>query len=164
MTQKISEAEFLKRVRDLYGISRIYYPGHGGDTFLEDAFKPSEIVYLDDEGDDAIIYKPNRMYVKGDFGKSPFRNGTFDALFYQENHANLWQTIEMLRTLRRGGVVIHGIDFCFLQSVDEEDFARIPGCVKVELPFYNPTYTIFQKRYNSLTPFMQGLHKLLNTA
>ena len=164
MTQEISEADFLKMVKDLYGISRIYYPGHGGDTFLGEAFKPKEIVYLDNEGDGAISYKPNRMYVKGDFGKSPFRNGTFDALFYQENHANLGQTIEMLKTLRQGGIVIHGIDFCFLQGVGEEDFARIPGLIKVELPFSNPTYTIFQKRYGSLTPLMQGLHKLLNTA
>ncbi|MBI2101150.1 hypothetical protein HYT53_00925 [Candidatus Woesearchaeota archaeon] len=151
MRQQLSRRDFLRKVRELFNIALIYYPGYGEDNFLEEVFKAEEIVYLDNESGGPISYKANRNYVKGDFGKPPFKDGTFDAIFYQENHADLEETIKMLRTLRRGGIVIHSDDECILQCLDEEDFMRMPGLSKIDLPFSNPRYNIFQKNYPHTT-------------
>lgn len=142
MVKQLTEQDFLKRLRELFKISQIYYPGNGYDEILERSFELEEIVYLDED----MPRKPRSKarYIRGDYGKAPFRDDFFDALFYKDNDSNLPETIEMLRTLRRGGIVIYRAVDC-PEHIGIRSFGEIPGLTRVNPPFSNKEYTVFQK-------------------
>ena len=90
-------------------------------------------------------YEDKGHYIRGDFGNAPFRDGFFDALYYQDNHADLAETADMLRTLRRGGIIIYSNDSCYPECIDVNAFAKISGIIQLILPFANQYYTAFKK-------------------
>jgi hypothetical protein len=142
------DKRFLRKVKEYFQISLIYYPGAWWvDRTLESAFKPEEIVYLD------IRYGslPKAFqglgfnYISADYGKSPFKDNVFDALFFQNPRASEDEAIEMLRTLRPGGIVIHS-SFNGRLNLSSEQFERLPGITKIDSPFpYCNIYTLFRK-------------------
>lgn len=152
--RELDKGTFLRQLRQLFPISLIYYPGCGDDGIPEGVFKPEEIVYLDDGTDIPVKYREHPYkFILGDYGKSPFRDHVFDALFYQDNHADVNETMEMLGTIRPGGIVIHSNDDCSVlisddcsdpRCIDVERFGQIPNLEKITLPFRNRYYTVFR--------------------
>ncbi|MBI3037311.1 hypothetical protein HYY73_06220 [Candidatus Woesearchaeota archaeon] len=163
-------ATFLNLLRQQFNITRIYYPGAGTDDTLESAFAQQEITYLDKMVLDIILegvklrlnfeddgftsffefirkFAKGRNYVLGDFGKSPFADGTFGAVFYKDIHATEEELAEILRTLRTGGVVIHGKDICEGEEGRKmlEAAAMLGMLREVRLPYTHPDLTVFQK-------------------
>ena len=145
MKETVDPQEFLKRLKEMFRISRIYYPGAGfpRDQFLEGPFKLEEIVYLEKKKDIPVHFRDKGYYVIGDFGKLPFRDGSFDALYYHDNHAKLPETDDMIKIVRLGGIIIHSND-CD-ENMDITKFEKIPGMKKLDLPFTNQYYTVFQR-------------------
>lgn len=143
----LEERAFLGELRQLFQISLIYYPGCWDDKVLEGPFKIDEIVYLDNDTDVSDEKANPCNLILGDYGKSPFRDNAFDAIFYQDNHANKKETIEMLRTVRPNGIVIYSHNDCgSTDCINPKTFGRLRGLEKVvDLPFYNISYTVFRK-------------------
>lgn len=140
--RKLDRKSFLVQLRRQFPISLIYYPGCGYDRILESAFEQKEIAYLDwnyEKGD-------NRFnFVLGNYGRSPFRDHVFDALFYQDIHTDRYMTMEILRTLRPGGIVISSIYSGHPVDFSTERLREMQGLTRVHLPFPNKYYTVFQK-------------------
>ncbi len=148
LMQMDEKRAYLSRLRQLFPISRIYYPGCGNDVILEGPFKPEEIVYLDEDGEDIPKKwrRPPYNFVLGDYGRHRFEDNFFDAIFYQDNHANREETRTIRRTLRPEGIIIHSsFDCSYPTCLEVEQFSRMRGIVEVHLPFCNEYYTAFQK-------------------
>lgn len=153
---ELSTKDFLKLVKWQFEISRIYYPGAETDDVLECSFQPREIAYLDIlndsyHSDDIVTFaarKGRRYYLFNDMAKSPFKDGAFDAVFYQDIHATPAELAGILRTLRKGGVIIYSKDTC--EGNDgKKKLRKVPGLTELQLPFTNKTLTVFQKIYDS---------------
>lgn len=146
--EPVSTNDFFLRLRQLYPINLIYYPGSGRDGKLFGAFQESEVVLLDDEllhdrdlsveGPwirknsylySSMQYKP---FVFADYNHAPFRDEVFDAVFINCNYTDEEGFSDMLRTLKVGGLVIFGD--VFLNDFADEDLDRLED---VELSFSN---------------------------
>lgn len=119
---------YFQSLKQDFDINRIYYPGCGSDTTLEQAFSTDEIFYMD--ADDSGLSMEGRHFVYAHHDAIPFLNGYFDAIFYRDCHANDQQFLEMLRVLRVGGIVIRNEDIC-VNEIGHEEMAAIPGLVEV---------------------------------
>lgn len=133
---------FLKKLRETYPIGLIYYPGSGSNTSLEENFSRSEIICLDSDRNE--LYKRDSMSriqkgnepakrVTASYGNSPFKDEVFDAIFFEDNHAEPEDFEEMLRTLKPGGLVIAG-DTCF-GGVSKIEILKTGNLKRVRLPF-----------------------------
>lgn len=142
----LGTAAFLKRLRQDFPIPNVCYPGAGIDDVLECAFRPREIVYIDNQDPNADVreFAKGRKYVRGDFGKPPFRSGTFSAVFYQDRHANVVETERIIETLREGGVLIFSGDCC-LGDKGKKNFEAAPQLRKLSLPYTHEYFTVFLK-------------------
>ena len=145
MADQVSERDFLERLKELFGVSRICYYGVGLDDILESPFEPHEIWYFDKKTKYLFEHRVGRCFA-GNYSGIPFRSGSFDALFYKDNEANLKQTLEMIRTLRQGGIVVC-VDVCD-EDLESKDLAKAQeslGIKAVELPYQSKNYKLFQK-------------------
>ncbi len=144
MGKELSDEVFLRRLKKQFKISHIFYPGAGTDKVLEGPFTLKEIFYLDKyKPIPATRFERKGHYILARYSHSPIRHGVFDALFYEDNHSNLEETVEMIRTVRPGGLVIHSSPIC--EELDALAMERLPGISRVRLPYSNEHYTIFQK-------------------
>ena len=111
--KEVSQTSFLRTLKTDIPIKRIYYPGFEKDFLLELAFDPSEIYYLDNNK-----YATNRLkkrgqhVILGDMRCSPFKDDAFDAVFIKDIHANRAKFMDIIRTLRIGGIVIYSTVNC----------------------------------------------------
>lgn len=140
--------EFLRRLRELYPINLIYYPGSGKDSKLFGPFQEQEVVLLDDqllhqrnlnvEGpwikEHSHLYSlmQHKPFVFADYNYAPFKDGVFDAVFINCCYTEDEGFNEMLRTLKVGGLVIFGD--IFFNAFADEDLDRLE---EIELPFRN---------------------------
>jgi len=134
---------FLRKIRTHFPISLIYYPGCGGDQILEKAFKPWEIIYVDKDANRSRY----GSRLKANYRHPPFRDETFDALFYRDIHAEVEEFNQLLRVLKTGGVFIFCRDIpC---SFDKEDRLKdVPNLSPLSLPFVHPEFGIYQKTHH----------------
>ncbi len=147
--EPVSTKNFFLRLRQLYPINLIYYPGSGRDTKLFKAFEKHEVVLLDDDGLNdwdkthqgdwtnrgltGLYYTMQREpFVFADYRQAPFRDEVFDVVFINCNYTDESGFRDMLRTLRVGGLVIFGD--IFLNHFPDEDLDRLE---EVKLPFRN---------------------------
>ena len=143
--RQLSNKDFLKILKEQFKISRVFYPGADSDTVLEGPFNLNEIFYLDeDKPSSAARFKGEGHYILAKYSRFPIRPSVFDALFYQDNHSTLEETLEMVRTVRPGGLIIHSNDTCG-DELSVLSMGRLPGISKVGLPYSNKHYTVFQK-------------------
>lgn len=147
--EKVSTEEFFLRLRKQFPINSIYYPGSGNDGRLFKFFQESEVFLLDNDnihnletpvnirskkirGSFFLYLMRNKPFVFAHQSFSPFRDETFDAVFYNDNHSTPQDFKDMVRVLKVGGLMIVG-EVC-VGEISEEDDDRLE---KVELPFIN---------------------------
>ncbi len=121
-------AKLLKIIRVLLPVHRIYYPAAGTDPNLELAFRKDEIFYLDLDHDSS--FSQGRNFVKGDYKNPPFAAGSFDALYYNDNHAPMETFLDMLNLVRDEGVVIYNSDHC-INEVTPQEILAIPKLKRI---------------------------------
>ncbi len=140
---------FLENIKNLYGLSNIYYPGCGIDAGLEPAFDLPEITYMD--------RKIKRTDARGrgllgDFVRPPFENGTFDSVYIRDLHLHERTDAEpqiklrnILNTVQNNGIVIYGIRKECSQWQNELPIIESSKELRqVYLPFQNPDFRVFQ--------------------
>lgn len=157
--EPVSTEEFFVRLRQLYPLNLIYYPGSGRDTRLFSAFKKHEVVLLDDDGlhdwnkaydeiwtnrghTELYYAMQNEPFVFADYRKAPFKGETFDAVFVNCCYTDEEGFRDMLRTLKVGGLVIFGD--IFLNDFYDEDLDQLE---EIELPFRNSEAGTFSPFY-----------------
>ncbi len=86
----------------------IYYPASASDDELKTFLPNARIIHLDQ--DPSYIIPAEQVIA--DYNFSPFKNQVFDAIYYNDNHANNRGFREMLRTLKTGGLIIFYTDTC----------------------------------------------------
>ena len=140
---------FLKMLRQQIGITLIYYPGAWVDDTLETAFDRKEVIYLDSDNEKNLLkFSPGRNYVMGDYTQPPFKDEIFDAILYKDNDATEKEALQILRTLKQGGIVILMDDNACGLNLRPKEFQLLSSFKKVKLPFRHeePNYiTVFQK-------------------
>lgn len=140
--QPVTDYLFFKRLRELYPINTVYYPGCGSDKQLEDIFAKNEIIYLDDGDRILFIADASGEIERGiktagrataNYGHAPFKDEVFDALYFKDNHADAREFEGMLRLVKPGGLVIIG-NTCF-GGVSKLQALRTSNLKRVKLPF-----------------------------
>ncbi len=103
---------FLERVKNIYDINSIYYPGCSSENILESAFTPDQIYYLDKN-----IRRTDAPHaIIGDYLHPPFPFETFDALFLNDIHLHEFKSNlrpkqalqQVLSSIKKDGLVIVG--------------------------------------------------------
>lgn len=143
---KVSPAAYFRWLKDIFPIERIYYPGFGDDYILESAFKESEIFYLDN--DQKTRLRRNLVIADLNEGYSPFKDGSFDAIFVQDIHLEEWDVEEFVRILKPHGIIIFSTDDCGIikkDEVREPELQATPHFEELNLPFSYRYYSTFQK-------------------
>lgn len=141
---------FLALLREVYPISRIYYPGSWDDFEpLECAFSKEEIVYLEMErskfSDLSGDERYGRNLIVGHAEQSPFRTASFDAIFMQDMHATRAELRGILRTLKKGGIFIFSTNNCGDdKGIELNDLRTYQTLSELILPFRARYYTAFQ--------------------
>lgn len=139
---RAAHAEFLNMARQQFNIGSIYYPGSSFDDILEDAFPTRSITYLDLRHK----YEGGRDYIRGNFERSPFRDESFDAAFYQDIHANQEQMAEIIRTVKKGGVIIHSRDICEILE-GKKILLGMPSVSESTPSFASTDLSVFVRKY-----------------
>jgi hypothetical protein len=135
--------KFLKKLKNDFSVGAIYYPGVGDDKQLEHALGKKGVFYIDNTPYQVKV--PDHNFVRGNFEKSPFRDGCFDAVFIQDIHATDKQRDELFRTLRPEGLVIYSLDNC--GRVDElTPLRNNPQLKELALPYSSEAFIVFQKQ------------------
>lgn len=141
LRENIDKQTYLARLRSLYPISQIYYPGCWNDHSLEETFDPKEIIYLDS---DFRGIKPRKKLVVAKMEVPPFIEGIFDAMFYQDVDVEPPAFKAALRTVRLGGLVIFSSDDCG-GGIQIDDVYRLPELSIIDLPFKSTYLTTFER-------------------
>ncbi len=140
--EPVTDYLFFKKLRELYPIKTVYYPGCGSDKKLEDYFAKEEIVYLDNGYRRMFILDAQQEIERGiktagrvsaDYGRAPFKDEVFDALYFNDNHADSKEFEEMLRLVKPGGLVIIA-NTCF-GGVSKPQAMRTSNLKNLRLPF-----------------------------
>lgn len=142
----VDNETFLQRVRDLFPIQTIFYPGPEYDNSLETIFSPDEITYLDRNK-----APKNGHVIFADYNDIPIPDESFDALFLQDNHPTRDQLDKIITKLKPGGVIIHSNYDCG-EAVSLYQMMQIPGIQRQRFPVENMYYTVFQKIPSGIEP------------
>lgn len=125
---------YLQKVRDMFSVCNIYYPGCWDDDVLETAFPPEEIFYLDKDPNEFDPPRPH--YVQADVLDAPFEDGFFDAAFIQDMHETPEELAAILKKVKSQGIVIYSSNECGMNYGAEFDtFLATDGISEVDLPF-----------------------------
>lgn len=142
---------FLGSVKKFYGLDSIYYPACSGESVLESAFSPREILYLD------IAIRRNEgtgNAVVGDMTRPPFSPGTFDSAYIQDLHLHEKgrpntpeeRLNSILDMVKPEGVVIYGKREACPIWVRELPFLQSQKALsEVHFPFGHERFTVFRK-------------------
>lgn len=123
-------------------VSDIYYPGVGLDFTLDQFFAKPNRYYLDKQP-----MRPD--VVRGDFRDTPdILDGTFSGVFLQDTHANRMGVSEILRTVKKDGLVIVSLWSCGIEPTDSmtnDQIKVLPG-LREEKIIDNKSFLTFFKR------------------
>lgn len=140
------DRKLLTVLQEDFAVSRIFYPGCWSDNgSLENVFPRQIIFYMDvDKGLTRIQKMQGRHLVVGDMQHSPFPDGIFDAVFYQDAHVGMRELRGSLRALKVGGVFIYSTDDCGnTDGVQPIDVLKMPELAM--LPIHSESYIPFRK-------------------
>lgn len=80
--------DFLNWVKNTYSPEKIYYPGSGADTIPKEVLGEGRVIHLSLEENKAVggyFYRlGSGQKVEGNFLNSPFKDGSFDAVFIHD--------------------------------------------------------------------------------
>lgn len=110
----------------------IYYPGAGLDNVLYYAFENGRIVALDKKP----YYAQEEYDLIGDYRRAPFKNQVFDMVFFKHNHSEKSDLEEILRPLKKGGLLVFVQNSCSDEDDTEPDlpdFVICPDLKRVDL-------------------------------
>lgn len=149
---------FLNRIKSMYNIQSIYYPGCSYENILESAFKPEEICYLDKN-----VRRTDAIHaVIGDYLQPPFPFETFDALFLNDIHLHEYKgklrpkqaLQQVLHSVKKEGLVIVGKRYACPEWKKELQFYTNQSELSpVSVLMQHPDFALFlnKKRETRLT-------------
>lgn len=142
-----SDNGLVTELKTTHSIRRILFPGCWIDgTTLQNVFTRGEVFHMDMMQSLTHGGGPKNMphFVVGRMMETPFPNGFFDAMFYEDVHAPRWEFRGALKSLRVGGVVIYSTHDCGdPEGVQPKDLFKMPE-LRV-LPVHSPYYLPFEK-------------------
>ncbi|MDA2922769.1 class I SAM-dependent methyltransferase [Patescibacteria group bacterium AH-259-L07] len=104
--------DFLDWVKNTYSPEKIYYPGSGTDKIPKEVLGEDSVVHLSlEENKEIGFYFPRLgpgQKVEGNFLKSPFKDGAFDAVFIHDTpyQVTIRGLSEFYRVLKVEGILL----------------------------------------------------------
>lgn len=142
-----SDTQLLEELKEKYSIRRILFPGcWTDDKTLQDVFTQGEVFHMDKfHWVTSGASKRNMPHlVVARMMETPFPNGFFDAMFYEDVHAPRWEFRGALKSVRVGGVVIFSTHDCgYTDGMQPKDLFKMPE-LRV-LSVHSPHYLPFEK-------------------
>lgn len=148
----IGNYEFFERLAILKPGMTVYNPGCG-DVSIDDFLPDATIINLDIEDpyyERKLTDLKSTHKIKGDYNRSPFRNNTFDMVFFGDLHADDEAISEIVRTLKPGGWLILDTLDCRpdksgSEPIDYPPIAANEYIKRSNLPFKAYYLEIFEK-------------------
>ena len=153
---------FFDRIKSIYKISKIYYPGCGKDRILNHYFG-SGIVYLENNLNDFrrdLLTRASRYslgytheFLIGDYGTNLIKPEVFDAVFLNDSDADRNEMVAILSTLKYGGIVINNDVGCKFNLNIEELLHEFPYLVRptptlylyIKHKYFSRNYEVLEK-------------------